>query len=109
MEVDVVQMFVSHLTGVELLYDAGLQGVDRFLSLRLFSWFQFDDYLEASTKFRPQIRFALRPYWYLIRSYLLDMLGTSKALEGSLHHDGQSVTERLTLLHRVACQDDGRP
>ena len=40
---------------------------------------------------------------------LLDMLRSSQTLELSRHHDGQSVAQRLALLHRVAGQDDGRP
>ena len=40
---------------------------------------------------------------------LLDMLRSSKTLECPLHHDGQSVAQRLALLHGVAGQDDGGP
>ena len=37
------------------------------------------------------------------------MLGSSNTLERPRHHDGQSVTQGLALLHGVAGQDDGGP
>ena len=50
MEVNVVKMLVRHQTGIKLSNHTALQSVQRRLCLRLFGWFQFDNYLEASTK-----------------------------------------------------------
>ena len=37
------------------------------------------------------------------------MLGPSETLEAASDHDGQPVTQRLALLHRVRGQDDRGP
>ena len=37
----------------------------------------------------------------LVGSLVLEMLCTSQTLELSIHHDGQSCTQSLTLLHTV--------